>query len=205
MECRIGWLTRIARRSWRLVSGPVGPFAVATAVVLAFALGQPERLMLPYRPEVGAHFACKLLRVLDGDTLDLDCPGGWTRVRLWGMDAPEQGQQPWGRQARQTLVALLQQPQVRLRVRDRDRYDRTVAQVFSPAGDVGLAMLRAGAASLRTRYVRDPVYRQAVAEARSGRLGIWSVPGWHQQPWVWRRYNPRERRAGAARRRTGRG
>jgi endonuclease YncB( thermonuclease family) len=199
MECQIGWFARMVRRSWWLLSGPVGPFAIATAVVLCFALGHPERVMQPYQPAAGAHLACKLLRVLDGDTIDLDCPGGWIRVRLWGMDAPEQGQQPWGSRAHQALVALLERREVSLTVRDRDRYGRTVAQVFSPAGDVGLAMLRAGAASLRTRYVRDPAYRQALAEARAGRLGIWSVPGWHQQPWVWRRYNPRDRRVGAAR------
>ena len=148
MECRLDWFGRMMRRCRHLVTGPVGPFAIATAVVLSFALGQPERLVPPYRPEVGAHFACKLIRVLDGDTIDLDCPGGLTRVRLWGMDAPEQGQHPWGRQASQALLALLEQREVSLRVRDRDRYGRTVAQVFSSAGDVALAMLRAGAASL---------------------------------------------------------
>ena len=77
------------------------------------------------------------------------------------------------------------------RVQDRDRYGRTVAQVFVGERDVGLEMVRQGRAVMYEQYNDSPAYRQAQAEARQARRGIWEKPGGQQDPATWRRLNPR--------------
>lgn len=143
----------------------------------------------------GAHLACSLLQVIDGDTIDVRCKAGSMRVRLWGIDAPESGQQPWGDAARTRLRHLLGNDTINLGVQGLDVYDRVLARVsLSGVDDVGLRLVREGYASVRTRYVSDKAYRAARRSARKEGLGIWSAPGAQQRPWEWRRLNPRQNR-----------
>lgn len=101
-----------------------------------------------------------LVRVIDADTWDV----GGTRVRLFGIDAPELDQtcdtrdgQNWacggwvsaqvrqmydGRRARCTALTL-------------DRYDRTVARCFVDDVDVGRQMVADGWAFAYRRYSMD--------------------------------------------------
>ena len=56
------------------------------------------------------------------------CEGQTVKVRLAEIDAPEK-RQPWGTRSRQALADLCFQQQATLRVRERDRYGRTVGRV----------------------------------------------------------------------------
>lgn len=115
------------------------------------------------------------------------------RVRLWGIDAPESGQQPWGDAAGRRLRELLGNDTINLGVQGLDVYDRVLARVSLPGvDDAGLRLVREGFASVRTQYVTDQAYRAARQNARNQRLGIWSVPGAQQRPWEWRKLNPRQ-------------
>ena len=49
----------------------------------------------------------RVIAVNDGDTVTLRMDGKEYRTRLIGMDAPEMGQEPWGRRAREHLKKLL--------------------------------------------------------------------------------------------------
>ena len=140
----------------------------------------------------GAEQVCTVQSVYDGDTLTARCPDGEVKVRMFGIDAPEMKQEPWGANSRDALRSLLpRRDSVQLRVQDRDRYGRTVAQVFVGERDVGLEMVRQGRAVMYEQYNDSPAYRQAQAEARQARRGIWEKPGGQQDPATWRRLNPR--------------
>ncbi|MFN4098707.1 MAG: thermonuclease family protein [Pararhodobacter sp.] len=114
-------------------------------------------------------------RVIDGDTLEV----AGTRVRLFGIDAPEMNQPcngadgewacgPW---ARDELVRLIGQRRVTCRGVEYDRYDRLVAVCDAGRGDLGAALVRGGAAEAYRRYSLDYVAVEQLAQA--DRRGIW--------------------------------
>ncbi|MFZ4790612.1 MAG: thermonuclease family protein [Candidatus Competibacteraceae bacterium] len=140
----------------------------------------------------GAELSCTVKSVYDGDTLTAGCPEGEVKVRVFGIDAPEMGQQPWGVQSRDAFRSMVNRgDSVRLRVIDQDRYGRTVAQVIAGDRDAGLEMVRQGQAVVYKQYNDSAVYRQAEAEARQAKRGIWERSGSQQDPAAWRRLNPR--------------
>lgn len=140
----------------------------------------------------GAELTCTVKTIYDGDTLTASCPPGEVKVRMFGIDAPEMGQKPWGDGSKQALKQLLTgHDPVRLRVMDQDRYGRTVAQVFAGERDVGLELVRQGQAVMYEQYNDSPVYRQAQTDAKRARRAIWEKSGSQQDPASWRRLNPR--------------
>jgi micrococcal nuclease len=64
-------------------------------------------------------------RAIDGDTIRC----GKERVRLQGIYAPEL-REPGGREARERLQRRLESGEVRIERRARDRYGRTVGDVY---------------------------------------------------------------------------
>jgi len=130
------------------------------------------------------------------------------KVRLAGVDAPEQGQ-PFGERSRQNLARLVAGKTVEVRWHKHDRYGRVVGQVWvvSPdarcqaAGcpktlDAGLAQLTMGLAWHFKRYAHEQGaeererYSFAEVEARARRAGLWRDPE-PVAPWEWRRGRPR--------------
>ena len=135
---------------------------------------------------------CTVKSVYDGDTITASCQEGEVKVRMFGIDAPEMGQEPWGARSRDTLRGLLPlRKSITLQVRDQDRYGRTVAQVFADGTDAGLEMVRQGRAAVYEQYNDSGAYRQAQIEAKQDRRGIWAKSGSQQDPASWRRLNPR--------------
>ena len=117
---------------------------------------------------------------------------GEVKVRVFGIDAPEMKQEPWGDRSREALRGLLPRSgSISLRVMDHDRYARTVAQVVANERDLGLEMVRLGQAVVYQQYNHSPDYQQAQAEAKQARRGIWAKAGGQQDPATWRRLNPR--------------
>lgn len=140
----------------------------------------------------GARLECTLKSVYDGDTLTANCAAGQVKVRVFGIDAPEMGQKPWGEQAKQALVRQIPaNGAISLQVMDQDRYGRTVAQVLVGQRDLGLELVRQGQAVVYAQYNNSALYRQAQTAAKQERLGIWQEPGSQQNPAAWRRVNPR--------------
>lgn len=130
---------------------------------------------------------CQVFKVYDGDTMTVNCEGEKIKVRLYCIDAPELGQEPWGREARDQLVALAGST-VRIDVKDQDRYGRQVAEVWRDGRNLNLAMVRAGEAVEYDRFCKDRVYRAVETESRDAHRGVWRSPGIQQKPWEWRSY-----------------
>ncbi|MDX1607142.1 MAG: thermonuclease family protein, partial [Candidatus Competibacterales bacterium] len=131
------------RKFRRRRSGGLMRIAIVIGLALAvfgidYLLREPD---LPaQRP--GTDLICAVREVADGDTVTLSCPGGRLRVRVWGIDAPESGQQPWGDRSRDHLRQLLQPvSEVQVQIDDTDRYGRSVARLFVDQRDIGLAMV----------------------------------------------------------------
>lgn len=133
---------------------------------------------------------CTVLKIYDGDTMTLRCMSKKIKVRLYCIDTPEIKQKPWGIQARDHLRSITGQT-VQLVKIDRDRYGRTVGEVYSGNTNLNLAQVSAGQAAVYDQYCRKPEYKVAERRAKKAKLGIWSQRGLHQKPWKWRKQNRR--------------
>lgn len=143
-----------------------------------------------------------MINVVDGDTVDVVSAGPRrqskvTRVRLWGIDAPER-EQPLGPQATRALGKLLRDGSgvLRMEVFAYDRYARAIALLYwekdGRGRSINRAMVRLGMAYVFRRpqgaYFRKLLgFEEAEALARNSRDGVWGVSGGERQPpWDYR-------------------
>jgi len=143
-----------------------------------------------------------VVNVVDGDTIDIAIPDGqhrYTRIRLWGVDAPETkspkvGVMYFGPQAADfaTELALGKEITVYLDTQNRTRgyYGRLLAYVQLPNGRyLNEVLLTEGFAyaDLRFRHSFYNKYKQLEASARSQKKGLWQevtrdqLPEWLQK------------------------
>ncbi len=122
--------------------------------------------------------SCRITRIVDGDTVHC----GGAKIRLLLIDSPERNQPPFGKRSSQFLARLIPVGStVRLEydVDRTDRYGRTLAYLFTPAGTfVNEVMVRQGFAvplvyAPNVRYVER--IRAAASAARAARAGLWAV------------------------------
>lgn len=162
-------------------------WAVTTvALSLPWLLSDINGPILTNSVTPGASDSCSVVRIYDGDTMTVNCAGKEERVRLYCIDTPEMGQEPWGRQSRDYLRRITPS-QVEIATHDRDRYGRVIGEVLSGGRSLNLAMVEAGQAAVYNRYCSDDRYPPAERQAKAARLGVWAEPGLHQRPWDWRR------------------
>lgn len=127
-----------------------------------------------------------IVRVIDGDTIDVQLSSGPIRVRLNSIDTPEHDQ-PWGREAAAALASRVDGQRVTLNVITQDQYDRLVAVAFVGDQSINAWMVQQGNAWAYRQYLDDPDYCVWEGNARFARLGLWSLPaGSRRAPWEWR-------------------
>ncbi|MFU8883628.1 MAG: thermonuclease family protein [Rhodobacterales bacterium] len=128
------------------------------------------------------------IRVIDGDTIDV----GGTRVRLYGIDAPEanqtcetEQQTVWacGAWVSQEVRAQYQGQQAQCEALDTDRYGRTVARCSVAGQDIGAALVAQGLAFAYRRYSMD--YDLIEKQAAAADRGLWATRV--QEPAAFRR------------------
>jgi micrococcal nuclease len=133
-----------------------------------------------------ASFTGKLVKVLDGDTVEVMHEGKAERIRLAQIDCPEKNQ-PFGQAAKRYVLDIAAQKIVTVQVDTVDRYGRTVGEVFLPDGsNLNKQIVGAGYAWQYKRYSKDPAYANHEQEARAAKRGLWQdkapIP-----PWKWRK------------------
>jgi micrococcal nuclease len=141
----------------------------------------------------------RVTAVNDGDTVTLLMNGREYRSRLIGMDAPEMGQEPWGKRAQEHLRALLKDVKwsvsVETDIVKYDKYNRLLVYLWSPGGEMlNERMVRDGYALLFTiqpnsRYAVR--LRTAQRVARDEKRGIWGVDGLRERPLEYKKKHPR--------------
>ncbi len=124
--------------------------------------------------------AITVVSVGDGDTFRANKQGQAITVRLACVDAPELAQKPYGANATSQLKQLLPVGQeIALRTVDRDRYGRTVAEVYTGGQSVNLQMVASGQAAVYRQYLNGcPANKQqllqAEATAKRQGQGMWN-------------------------------
>lgn len=156
--------------------------------VIDYSLREPDAPV----PNPGTDLSCEVRNIYDGDTLTVGCDQGRLKVRVWGIDAPEKGQKPWGDDSRDFLSQMVGGKTIQVQVVDKDRYGRVVARLFLGEQDIGLSMINKGKAAVYTQYNDSRTYREAQVVAQNQKVGIWSQPGAQQDPSSWRKTHARK-------------
>ncbi|BAO43885.1 thermonuclease family protein [Thiolapillus brandeum] len=134
---------------------------------------------------------CEVRSIYDGDTMTVKCDGERKKIRLYCIDAPEMKQRPWGKESKDYLRAITPK-QVKVVKHGKDRYGRTIGEVWTHDGDdiqenLNLAMVYAGRAVVYPKYCRDQQYYQAQEGVKKLGSGIWEKDGDWQRPWEYRK------------------
>lgn len=167
--------------------GPVAPPPSSGAPPSAG--GEPPAAGPPAGDGRGVLRSGRVVRVVDGDTIDVASRGVRVRVRLLGIDTPESVRpgRPVECGAKQAS-GFMRRAALGVRVRlstdptqdARDRYGRVLAYVRPAAGGSLLQVraLRAGWARVyvyRKRFRLYREFRRAELEARRARRGVWGM------------------------------
>lgn len=126
-----------------------------------------------------------VIRVIDGDTIEVLQDKKPVRIRLANIDAPEK-KQAFGRWSTNQLKSLVAAQPVTLTYTQTDRYGRIIGRVFTTNGtEVNRYMVQSGAAWVYERYNTDKALPALQREAQTQKRGLWAdsqpVP-----PWEWR-------------------
>ena len=145
-----------------------------------------------------------VVRVIDGDTITVkNIRGEIVRVRLTGIDAPE-SDQPFGKESKTNLNALVGDKDVRIEISKEDRYGRSLGKVWISPPDcvkcnktinVNRAQISSGMAWWYRKYANEQSaedrksYEFSEEEAKNLLKGLWSNAQ-SVAPWDWRRGVP---------------
>lgn len=138
-------------------------------------------------PALAETLTGKVVSIADGDTITLlDGSKTQHKIRLYGIDAPERGQD-FGERSRQEISGLVFGKEVDVEVVDTDRYKRKVGKVHENGVYVNLVMVARGMAWWYRDYAKsDKDLEQAEARAKKAKRGIWSRAD-AVAPWVHRK------------------
>lgn len=127
----------------------------------------------------------KVVRVLDGDTIEVLINKEPLRVRLAEIDCPEKGQ-PFGNAAKQYVLDLAANQFVTVDAQSKDRYGRTIGEVFLPNGDsLNRLLVSQGFAWHYKKYSKDASISRLEEHARLSKVGLWRDKE-PIAPWQWR-------------------
>ncbi|QBQ40544.1 thermonuclease family protein [Sphingobacterium psychroaquaticum] len=129
----------------------------------------------------------KVVRVADGDTITiLDSNNTQIRIRFHGIDCPENGQD-FGQVARRFTSDLCFGKKVKIDVKSKDQYGRTVGIVWvQDTLNVNLELLRAGLAWHYKLFDKSTIFAEAEQTARMEKVGLWKQKN-AVAPWLFRK------------------
>ena len=114
-------------------------------------------------------FTGKLIKVLDGDTVEVLHNGKAERIRLAQIDCPEKNQ-PFSQAAKRYVLDVAAHKIVTVQVETVDRYGRTVGEVFLPDGsNLNKQIVGAGFAWQYKKYSKDTEYSDLEKSAKGER------------------------------------
>lgn len=152
----------------------------------------PARLALLFllvlsTPSLALSWPAKVVSVTDGDTINVLRDGKQVKIRLYGIDCPEKGQD-YGQKARDLTSALVAGRNVEIEQKDTDRYGRTVGLVKVDGQSLNELIVQNGYAWVYRQYCKEKFCSDWILSeetARKQKKGMWAdsvvIP-----PWEWR-------------------
>lgn len=132
-------------------------------------------------------FVAKVIRILDGDTMEILYQNTPIKVRLAHIDCPEKrGSQPFGSNAKKALSDLCFGQNITVLGQNYDRNKRLVSVIINQEKqNVNQEMVKQGMAWHFKKYSKDLYYSKLEAEARKNKIGLWQDKS-PVAPWEWR-------------------
>lgn len=128
-------------------------------------------------------FSAKVIKISDGDTITVLSGKEQTKVRLYGIDAPEK-KQDYGQRSKQFLASLIAGQVVEVEPKGKDRYKRTLSIIHYKGQDINAQMVIDGYAWAYVKYSR--IYVDQEKTARENKRGLWQSSD-PTPPWEWRK------------------
>lgn len=127
----------------------------------------------------------RVVRIADGDSFTILVGNNrQQRIRLYGVDSPENGQ-PYSKRAKQALGEMISEKDLVIREKNKDRYGRIVALVYADGININEAMLKQGWAWHFKRYDSNRNWDRLEKKARQAGIGLWADPT-PVAPWQYR-------------------
>lgn len=137
----------------------------------------------------------KVVRVSDGDTVNLLVENKQERIRLASIDAPEtahgssQPGQPFGEASRKNLAEYVAGKTLTVVCFEKDHYDRHICDIPVNGTTANRLQVEQGFAwanqQAKGKFLRDKSLVDLEKSARQKKLGLWAEPG-AVAPWDWR-------------------
>lgn len=142
-------------------------------------------------------FPVEILKVLDGDTVEVRVLGKIERIRLSGIDAPEKGQPSRlglldaGLWSRNCLKRILKDSDWELEWKGRDIYQRVLGDLTFENKSAAHEMLKQGCASVYPFFSGVPNRERSerlltLTIAKHSKIGLWAYGGF-MRPYHWRK------------------
>ncbi len=156
------------------------------ALVRGLCLALLPLLLAPAASSTAGSLEATVVRVVDGDTIQVRIGDRLEKVRYIGVNTPEvhhptKGEEPGGREAAEVNRGLVEGKPARLEldVQERDRYRRLLAYVWVGGVMINAELVRLGYAQVMTvppnvRY--QPLFLRLGREAREAGRGLWATP-----------------------------
>jgi micrococcal nuclease len=152
------------------------------------SVGQkPENQQAPDKQSAIQSNLYKVVKVIDGDTVDVDFKGTIERIRLIGIDAPEMNDQRnvvecFAKESHSKLSELINDKQVKLEqdnnLDNRDTYGRLLRYIYLDNKNINKQMIDEGYAfeyTYNKTYKYQTDFKAAEKSAREESRGLWAA------------------------------
>ena len=168
-------IDQLKRKLKRVTIGLISALIIIAVVSIGFLFLRPTQTDTNYQ----------VIRIIDGDTVEILYEDQITSVQLVGVNAPEttanpnQPPEPYGEQATAFLQEFLLDKSIYLRfdISKRDKYNRLLGYVYRASDSifVNLEIIREGYGRVDARYPfkHEDTFTNYESRAKAARKGLW--------------------------------
>ncbi len=133
-------------------------------------------------------YSAVVVKIIDGDTFEVQKANDIIRIRLWGIDTPE-WDQPYSVEAKQYLRQILYKQTVDVMPLYVDDYGRVIAKVFLRGKSVNQSLVAKGFAWVHVFFCKEEIctsWKRLEQRAKQKKIGLWGE-GQAIAPWKWKK------------------